>query len=1542
MKRSLLIVTVIIVAASENTWSQGWVAEVNLDFNHDRYAYENISSVTFTFSGVTVTGSSSISTLSLVLKGTGPMTGNFTLSAKGLAWEPYDRYDPYSQPISASHNGNYAMSCSQGFFQGKGSSPEEQIYIWIRIHPRLEISEFIDACDALSLKTKNSCVADHVWEIGESLSGVYKTIPGKTGASVSLMHSDLAALGFNNPYGRKYFRVTGKSGTTSQIQVIDISYPPASASIITTDPKCYDIDDGVITAYITSPSISIINDFVVTLFSDETLSTPVQQQFISDKTEVIFPGLPAGIYWLKIENNSNVSVYGNCWSVYKVKPLVEPAQISIPDIEASNYNGFGIQCHGGANGTLKAFPRGGTGTYAAYEWTGTSSTSAVAVNLSAGTYEVKVRDSNDCWSKPFSKTLVEPQHLSVSLVSSGGKNGFDVSCHDKEDGVLEAHVSGGVANYTYEWSNGNRNPVMTGVGTGTYAIKITDKNGCIAGGKTTLIAPDPIDFAIEEVAGINCAGDKTGILEIQGASNTIGEIRYTWSSGESQKEIRDKPSGTYTASVSDGQGCIATKSHTLTEPAPWSVDISALSDYNGSVIRCNGEGNGALTALVKDGNNITAVENYVWYKNGSVYQSGKQLSQIDALHAGTYRVEITYDVRCKAEDVFIVQEPSALNIQVAGVSDYNGLPVSCHGSADGSIIAKASGGTGNVYTYRWADGQTTALISNLPAGRYSVRVTDVNGCEGVAEKMLIGPERVEAVIDVASDYNGQPLSCAGASDGALSVSAKGGVPMFNFVWNTGETSDLLTNLAAGSYTVTATDANGCGVIAGTTIADPLPVDAQIVRTSNYHGYGVSCHGSQDGYLLSQATGGTGTYAYQWNSGEHTAALLENISPGHYKVVVTDMNGCSDTALGEITAPAPLSLGISETKGVSCFGGRDGEIKLLANGGAGNYEFAALHDGWQTSQTIAGLQAGTYETIVRDLNGCHESTVALITEPSRISVQFDHIEPALCGDAKGKASALITGGTGDYSYTWTDTEGTNIGHGPSISGLLSGIYSLTVRDANLCLETKSVGITSTDGPEVSVSKIISASCSYAKDGSASVEITGGVGPFDILWEDGQQSAQAVALASGDHLVRITDANNCSVVELVSVPAPDSLVIHLIEKRDPQCNGSCDGTLKVAASGGNDHYSFLWDDHEGPEAVDLCDGQYQVKVTDNKGCLASATFTLDQPAAVSVELTESQEPRCHDACDGRLAIEASGGTGALTYEWSNGAQTPVIGDVCPGFYTITVRDAHNCSATDVFSLRNPAEDILDLGGSTTLCEGQSHVLDAGPWKTYSWGSNTNFRSGDRQVTISETGLYWIEATSHQDCIVQDTFLLETSTDLLKANFLMASAASVNDTVVMIDVSWPWPEKISWHRPDQLRLLEDYGDIAMGQFGAPGQYSVSLTARLGECIDKVTKEITIHDTGDGPGDGRMWSEPFVKVLGLYPNPNEGKFEVEVEFLEASPVMLTVFNLLTSMKIAQIRDDGQSKYLKYFDLGPLSAGTYTLRLDYTGGTKFLRFVVR
>jgi hypothetical protein len=206
-----------------------------------------------------------------------------------------------------------------------------------------------------------------------------------------------------------------------------------------------------------------------------------------------------------------------------------------------------------------------------------------------------------------------------------------------------------------------------------------------------------------------------------------------------------------------------------------------------------------------------------------------------------------------------------------------------------------------------------------------------------------------------------------------------------------------------------------------------------------------------------------------------------------------------------------------------------------------------------------------------------------------------------------------------------------------------------------------------------------------------------------------------------------------------------------------------------------------------------------------------------------------------------------------------------------------------------------------------------------------------------------MYWLEAISSEGCVVQDTFFLETSADLLNARFLLASEAMVRDTVVMIDISWPVPQRVVWNLPPEMARLNDFGDIVYGKFEHAGQYNISMEATLGECRDKIIKRITIL-SGDtsSVAQGRMGHDPFVKHFALYPNPNNGVFDVVVEFIGESALTLTVWSVLTGKKLGHIKDSGKTSYLRHVDLRPLSAGSYTLRLDYKNGAKHKRFIVR
>lgn len=1525
-----------------STFGQGWTADVYVYLNHDRYALEKISTVTFSYSGVSASASSLTGGVEMTIHGTGSITGSISVSASGVAWERYDTSVPESTSISGSYNGNFTGYCTRTYFQKQGSTSDVQIFITITVYPRMVITGFDNQCDLITLTT-STCSSSYTWEVSESLAADYIVLAGKTSATVSLTSDEIMALGFSKPFGRKYFRVTGRMGTTSQVQPVDIFYPPPVASFALTPPRCRDSKDGSVVLDIRSADATVINDFVATLFADENLTTVVEQQFVNDGSGITFSLLGPGQYWVKIENNSNISVYGNCWAVYNVGSLPNPSPPVIT-LEQSDYNGYAVSCYGGRNGKLTATVSGGTGDFIGFEWLPNVSTTRVAANLAAGTYQVRAMDSNHCWTDPVVKTLTSPAQLSIDLTSTGGKNGFDVTCADKTDGAIRADVTGGAGGYLYRWANGSTLPVLTGLAAGTYALKITDGNGCAGVDSIALKAPKPIDFSIAEIAGINCPNDQSGALEVRSPVNTIGQIYYLWSSGEVSKDVAGKNAGTYAVTVSDDQGCSTTHAHTVQEAAPWSLDIVPVSDFNGVPIRCHGESNGVLFMRVKDDDgNIVAADHYTWYKDGREWVSGPDRASLTGVAAGTYRGEIFYRNTCKAEETFTVNDPAALVAAISSEVDYHGKEISCAGEADGSIRADVTGGTGE-YTFTWNTGKTVAVITGLSAGHYAVSVLDENGCEATAEKFLQEPAPVEARISVPSDFNGQALSCAGTSDATLRVSAKGGTPPFSYSWNTQQNVAELTGVPAGYYAVNTIDLNGCTVFADTTLADPEPVTARISAHSDYHGFGVSCHGSQDGYLLCEADGGTGTFTYSLEGSALSGPLYENLGPSTYMMTAKDANGCAGVVLATLTEPPLLLPEISAIKNISCYGGSDGAIALRASGGTGEYAYALDGGTWQASAGFAGLKAGTFTLKVKDANQCIDSVLQTLVEPQKLAISFDAIASARCGDPTGRVSAVVTGGTGTYTYQWSDFQGEMAGSAATVSGLSSGIYTVKVTDGHGCEAAKPVGITSIDGPKISLADVHAPSCSYSSDGSVELDIADGSGPFTFLWDDGQKTKVALDLKGGDHLVEITDANLCTVVETVRLTAPDPLEIDLAEKTIPSCYGDCNGTISVLAKGGNGNYSYMWENFQGPLRTGLCAGKYTVTVTDSKQCISSKMFILEQPETLAVHTTVIDRPTCRDGCDGEIAVTSSGGTGNLQYEWSDGQRGPRIAGLCAGSYTVTSTDVNGCRAEKTFALLNPAGTAPDLGGPVTLCRGQTFTLDAGPqWKSYSWSDHDGIFSTARIVTLSEAGTYWLDVINEKGCQSRDTFLLETSTDLLRANFLLTAQAMEKDTVVAIDISWPLPEDIRWTFPPEMERLRDEGDVVYGKFAHAGRYEVSLEAVLGQCHDEISKSVEVIQRRESAFDeGRRRNERYVKQFNLYPNPNEGVFDVEIEFIDESPMMLTVLNPLTGTKIGRVQDSGQARYTKHIDLGPLAAGTYTLRLDYREGVKYLRFIVR
>lgn len=376
------------------------------------------------------------------------------------------------------------------------------------------------------------------------------------------------------------------------------------------------------------------------------------------------------------------------------------------------------------------------------------------------------------------------------------------------------------------------------------------------------------------------------------------------------------------------------------------LTISAYSQCSVAVTSvpatCNGLCNGSATAV--GSGFIPANTSYSWAPSGGTAATATSLC------AGTYTVTVT-DGLCTATGTVTVTEPAALAAASATT------PANCLNGSDGTAIAMATGGTGP-YSYNWNSSptQTTDTATGLPAGTYACIVTDANGCSTSVATTVTQPS---TAVMVAATSNS--TSCNGTSDGSVMATATGGTPGYWYMWMpTGDSTQSVNNLPAGTYVVTATDTNGC------TVTDTVMVNQPAVLVANVTMINASCFGVCDAIGMSNPTGGTGPYFYSWTS----AATTQNDSglcAGTHGVIVTDVNGCVANQIGVATEPTAVSVSATGTD-ATCIGCQNGSATAVASGGTGPYTYLWT-PGNQTTATASGLGLGMYMVCVTDANGC---------------------------------------------------------------------------------------------------------------------------------------------------------------------------------------------------------------------------------------------------------------------------------------------------------------------------------------------------------------------------------------------------------------------------------------------------------------------------------------------------------------------------------------------------------------------------------------------
>lgn len=542
------------------------------------------------------------------------------------------------------------------------------------------------------------------------------------------------------------------------------------------------------------------------------------------------------------------------------------------------------------------------------------------------------------------------------------------------------------------------------------------------------------------------------------------------------------------------------------------------------------------------------------------------------------------------------------------VSNFNGFGISCSGANDGFIKLNPSGGNG-IFIYSWTGpaGFTSSSkdLSNLKPGSYQVNISDQFGCS--ISKTYQITEAQPVVANVISTKN---ILCAGDESGAIDISVSGGTSSlpYKFEWKRNgapipANSQNLSGIPAGTYEVKISDANGCfKILSGIQLTEPA---AALVI--NYKKTDISCYGANDGALNLDVSGGQPPYTISWSFGSSQSSF-NNLGPGDYTLTVADQSGCTRTQTITID-DAPLFETTPEVKQISCFGKKDGSIKLNLKGGVGKTTIRWDHGA--ELENLFNLSSGFYGVTVRDETDCIIRSEFNIVEPALLQIEPKVTDALDCINTQsGEISLGITGGTPPYSILWSNGSTSEI-----LTGITSGQYAVIIKDASGCSINQSFEIKRPPALSIVGFRSTNVQCSPRSiEERVQITVTGGVAPYTIQWSGGNISSDGKTMITdspGLYEVMVTDGKGCIKKESFEVESLEVIPEAEIESTAFEQYNSylVNFEIRFLNKSFGQITSYFWDFGDGSESFEenpkhtySAEGEYEVtlKVTDIFGC------------------------------------------------------------------------------------------------------------------------------------------------------------------------------------------------------------------------------------------------------------------------------------------------------------------------------------------------------
>ena len=470
---------------------------------------------------------------------------------------------------------------------------------------------------------------------------------------------------------------------------------------------------------------------------------------------------------------------------------------------------------------------------------------------------------------------------------------------------------------------------------------------------------------------------------------------------------------------------------------------------------------------------------------------------------------------------------------------------------------------------------------------------------------------------------------------------------------------------------------------------------------------ISCYGAMDGTVEAtiETVGGEEVTitSYQWSDGLGSNSILEGLGPGAYSVTITGTvggNTCTGMQTVTLTEPNELTVDVSIVNGVGC--GSDGQVLATASGGTGDfaYEWTDSESNVITNQALAfGLSAGDYTVIVMG-GDCSVTATINIPAASELIVGVNNVSDASCHDSSdGAATVVVTNGTPPYIFEWSD----NLGNDSIQTNLPQGMYTVTVKDNNMCEATIDVDIIAPDELMFWPSSQTQVTCFDSADGSATIMGNGGTSPYEYLWPLGGTGSEEFGLEAGDYIVTVTDAKGCTVEVSIFIDSPPPITIDF-ETMSVTCFGDSDGSATIYPDGGSGEFTYGWSSG-GTQATEsnLAAGEHSVIVVDSSNCPILVSIIIPSPELLTATIVDIFPTTCYGYGDGRATVFDMGGTGTRIYLWDNGEAGATAVELSAGEHSVTITDQNECEfIIENIIITEPAPITINFDITNIPCE------------------------------------------------------------------------------------------------------------------------------------------------------------------------------------------------------------------------------------------------